>query len=93
MSTQELSEEDTKYRYITPAIKKSGWVKYDILMEYFFYDGKIIFHGKKVTRGKRKRGDYLLFKDNIPLAIVEAKKISNARRIVAMLSCRKFFSR
>ena len=75
MSTPELSEEDTKYRYITPAIEKSGWLKNDVRLEYFT-NGKIIVHGKKVTRGERKRADYLLFKNNIPLAIVEAKKYS-----------------
>ena len=41
MSNQELSEEDTKFRYITPAIEKSGWLKDDIRMEYFFTDGKL----------------------------------------------------
>lgn len=76
MGMQELSEEDTKYRYITPAIEKSGWAKNDIRMEYFFTAGKIIVHGKKVTRRERKRADYLLLKSNIPLAIVEAKKYS-----------------
>jgi len=76
MVMQELSEEDTKFRYITPVIEKSGWAKSDISMEYFFTDGKIIVHGQKVTRGERKRADYLLHKNNIPLAIVEAKKYS-----------------
>ena len=50
MAMQELSEEDTKYRYITPAIRK------------------------KNSRGEAKKADYLLHKNNIPLAIVEAKK-------------------
>ena len=40
MITYELSEEDTKFRYITPAIEKSGWAKDDIRMEYFFTAGK-----------------------------------------------------
>lgn len=73
---QELSEEDTKFRYITPAIEKSGWAKNDIRMEYFFTAGKIIVHGKKVTRGEAKKADYLLHKSNIPLAVIEAKKYS-----------------
>ena len=76
MSIQELSEEDTKFRYITPAIEKSGWLKDDIRMEYFFTAGKVIVHGNSVTRGKIKKADYLLHKENIPLAIVEAKKYS-----------------
>ena len=73
---QELSEEDTKYRYITPAIEKSGWAKSDISMEYFFTAGKIIVRGNKVKRGEAKKTDYLLHKNNIQLAIVEAKKYS-----------------
>lgn len=71
---QALSEEDTKYRYITPAIENSGWSKDDILMEYSFTDGKILVHGNIVERGKIKKADYLLHKGNIQLAIVEAKK-------------------
>ena len=54
----ELSEEDTKYRYITPAIEKSGWSKLDIRLEYFFTDGKVIVQGNNVTRGKSKKADY-----------------------------------
>ena len=76
MSIQELSEEDTKFRYITPAIEKSGWLKDDIRMEYFFTAGKVLVHGNSVTRGQIKKADYLLHKENIQLAIVEAKKYS-----------------
>jgi len=73
---QELSEEDTKFRYITPAIEKSGWTKDDIRMEYFFTDGKIIVRGNNVTRGQAKKADYILRKENVQLAIIEAKKYS-----------------
>lgn len=42
--------------------------------EYSFTDGRVIVRGNLVTRGKRKRADYLLnYKTNLPLAIVEAK--------------------
>lgn len=78
MITHELSEEDTKFRYITPAIEKSGWLKDDIRMEYFFTDGKVIVHGNSVNRGQIKKADYLLHKENIQLAIVEAKKYSKS---------------
>ena len=57
---QELSEEDTKFRYIIPSIEKSGWKKEDIRLKYPFTAGKIIVHGKKVTRGEVKKADYLL---------------------------------
>lgn len=70
-----LTEEDVKYRYITPAIEKAGWLAEKIAMEYFFTDGMITVQGNVVFRGEKKKADYLLFhQDNFPLAIVEAKK-------------------
>ena len=72
---KKLTEEDIKYRYITPAIEQAGWKKEQVLMEYFFTDGQVLVRGNTVKRGKRKKADYLLtHKDGqIPLAIVEAK--------------------
>ena len=72
---KKLSEEDTKYRYITSAIEKSGWLKNDIRMEYYFTDGKVIVQGNQTMRGQAKKVDYILHKDgHIQLAIVEAKR-------------------
>ncbi len=70
-----LTEDDTKYRFITPAIEKSGWQKEQVFLEYFFTDGQMIVRGKTTKRGKRKKADYLLTYSEglIPLAIVEAK--------------------
>ena len=72
---KKLTEEDVKYRLITPAIENAGWAKEQIFMEYFFTDGQVIVRGDSVGRGKRKKADYLLtFKDGQrPLAIIEAK--------------------
>ncbi|MDR2544258.1 MAG: DEAD/DEAH box helicase family protein [Methanobrevibacter sp.] len=71
--SQELTEEDIKNRFITPAIEKSGWKKEQVRMEYSFTDGRIIVQGEYTKRGKIKKADYLLFyTDNTPLAI-EAK--------------------
>ncbi len=72
---KKLTEEDIKYRYITPAIEQAGWKKEQILLEYFFTDGQVLVRGNTVRRGKRKKADYLLtHKDGqIPLAIIEAK--------------------
>jgi len=72
---KKLTEEDIKYRYITPAIEKAGWIKEQVLMEYFFTDGQVLVRGNTVKRGKRKKADYILtHKDSqIPLAIIEAK--------------------
>ncbi len=71
----ELTEEEIKLRYITPAIEKAGWDKQkQIRMEYSFTDGRIIPIGKTYKRGKAKKADYLLSHiNNLPLAIVEAK--------------------
>lgn len=72
---QQLSEEDIKFQYITPAIvENAGWNKKNIRMEYYFTDGRVIFQGKLHARQKGKKADYLLsLDDNFPIAIVEAK--------------------
>lgn len=70
-----MSEEDIKMKYITPAIEQAGWdIKKHVRAEYTFTDGRVIVRGNITTRGKKKRVDYILFyKPNIPLAIIEAK--------------------
>ena len=74
MGKRDLSEEDIKARYITPAVEQSGWDKKQIRYEYAFTAGRIILRGNITSRGKQKRADYLLFyKPNLPLAIIEAK--------------------
>ena len=70
-----LSEEDIKFRCISPALEKSGWKKDHIRMEYHFTDGQIFVRDSVVERGKGKKADYLLLKDGkFQLAVVEAKK-------------------
>ncbi|MDR1568643.1 MAG: DEAD/DEAH box helicase family protein [Streptococcaceae bacterium] len=71
----EMTEEDIKANFITPAIEKSGWKNgKDILYEYSFTDGRIEVHGERATRNKQKFTDYLLYyKKNFPIAVVEAK--------------------
>lgn len=75
MGKSELSEEDIKARYITPAIVDAGWnIKKQVRLEYAFTAGRIILRGNITTRGKQKRADYVLFyKNNFPLAVIEAK--------------------
>ena len=74
-----LSEEDIKFRFITPAIENAGWDKTHIRMEFPFTDGQMKIKGNKAVRGARKRADYLLYhQGNIPLAIVEAKDNNHA---------------
>lgn len=71
-----LTEEDTKLRFITPAIvETSKWPKELIRMEYSFTDGQVIVSRNRKKRGPSKKADYLLLHKNkeTPLAIVEAK--------------------
>lgn len=70
-----MTEEDIKMKYITPAVINAGWdLDTQIRAEYVFTDGRVIVRGNTTARGKQKRADYiLLYKPNIPLAIIEAK--------------------
>ena len=77
--SQQKNEETTKLKYITPVIL-DRWQDVDkILMEYYFTDGRISVDEYNIAhRSKPKKADYLLlFKDYIPLAIVEAKGIEH----------------
>lgn len=83
LEEQLKNEENTKLNYITPAIMNKWNSEGDrIVMEYgkdgsghYFTDGQILVDSEgNTSRGKRKKVDYLLlFKYNIPLALVEAK--------------------
>ena len=70
-----LSERDICTKFITPAIVAAGWdVHTQVREEVSFTVGRVIVHGRQVSRGEAKRADYILFyKPNIPLAVIEAK--------------------
>lgn len=73
-SFDKLTEEDVKYQYITPAIEDAGWTKEKFRFEYAFTDGRMRVDKGKCFRGKRRKADYiLLYKPNLPIAVVEAK--------------------
>lgn len=73
LSKKEMSEEDIKFQYITPAIT-AKWNAAKIALEHPITDGKINLRGNFAFREKPKRPDYLLFmSDNNPIAVVEAK--------------------
>jgi type I restriction enzyme R subunit len=71
----QMSEEDIKVNFITPAITKSGWRNgTEIVYEHYFTDGRIEVHGERAVRNKKKFADYLLYyKKDFPLAVIEAK--------------------
>lgn len=74
MNKKNLSETSIITKYILPAITNSGWNQGQIAQEVGFTDGKITVRKKIVSRGSRKRADIILYyKDNLPLAIIEAK--------------------
>ena len=75
LNKKELTEEDIKLKYITPALQEAEWdVKNQIRCEYYYTAGKINVRENIAQRGKGKKVDYLLsYKANIPIAIVEAK--------------------
>ena len=71
----QMTEEDIKLNFITPALEKAGW-KDKITMEtkVQFTDGKINLRGNMASREKPKKADYVLYINaNNPIAIVEAK--------------------
>lgn len=72
---QQQNEETTKMKYITPVIQAKWGNNDKIVMEYYYTDGRISIDEYNVAhRGKQKKVDYLLlWKDNVLLALVEAK--------------------
>ena len=75
---KELSEEDIKNRFITPALNNSGWNNEEFRMELKvkrkITDGKISLAGHRAHREKPKFADYVLYTEsNYPIAVVEAK--------------------
>ena len=70
---KQMTEEDIKLRYITPAVT-AKWSVNHITMETKITDGKINLKGNFVFREKPKKADYILYINaNNPIAIVEAK--------------------
>lgn len=72
-SKNQMSEEDIKLQFITPAII-ANWKLSQITMETKITDGKINLKGNLVVRERPKKADYVLYlNDSKPIAIVEAK--------------------
>ena len=73
LDKKQMTEEDIKLQYITPAII-SKWDIHKITMETQITDGKVNLKGNFVFREKPKRADYILYLGaNNPIAIIEAK--------------------
>ncbi len=79
MDKKQLTEQEIRTRYITPAIVKADWMASQIREEYAITQGRIIARGGTFKRDKAKYADYVLFyKPRIPLAVVEAKDNNHA---------------
>lgn len=74
-SKKEMSEEDIKANFITPAIVSKGWKNGEhIAYEEYFTDGRIEVRGDKARRKEGKKSDYsLYYQFGTRIAIVEAK--------------------
>ena len=73
INKKQMTEEDIKLRYITPAII-ANWDVDSITMETRITDGKINLKGNFVVRDRPKKADYILYLgQSTPIAIVEAK--------------------
>ena len=75
LDKKQMTEEDIKYNFITPAIQAKGWSdKITMETQVKFTDGKIDLKGNVVKREPAKKADYILYlNSNNPIAIVEAK--------------------
>lgn len=70
---KQLSEEDVKRLFITPAIE-AQWDKNHIRMEAAITDGRVNIKGNLASRLPAKKADYLLYTSGgFPIAVVEAK--------------------
>lgn len=68
LNKKQMSEEDIKLNYITPAIQP-GWSGH-ITMETKITDGRINIKGNMVARSKPKFADYLLFQEFLKFGTV-----------------------
>ena len=78
LSKRQMTEEDIKLQFITPAITKK-WALSLITMETRITDGQINLRGNMVSRKEAKKADYILYlNESTPVAIVEAKDNKHA---------------
>lgn len=75
LSKKDMTEEDIKLNFITPALHDRGWEnKITMETKVQLTDGRINLRGNMVARSAPKKADYILYiSANNPIAIVEAK--------------------
>ena len=84
----DMTEADTCREFATPKLVAAGWGTSESVIgeQHGFTNGRIIVAGGKVRRGKQRRADDLLYdRRDMPLAVVEAVRDTNAARVPATL--------
>ena len=71
---KDLKEQEIRTLYISPALKNKGWeTGQNMREEYYFTDGRVVIAGSQHSTAEGKKADYLLYHNNRPIAVVEAK--------------------
>ena len=79
INKKELKEQEIRTLFITPALNKSGWeVLKNMREEFYFTDGRVFIAGSQHSVGEGKKADYLLYHNDRPIAVVEAKDTNHA---------------
>ena len=72
---EQLSEEDVRNMYITPALTKKWSLEKQIRSEVYFTAGRVVVRGNMSARKRGEKADYILYYNSSkPIAVVEAKK-------------------
>ncbi|WP_344079503.1 EcoAI/FtnUII family type I restriction enzme subunit R [Streptomyces crystallinus] len=72
-----LTEQETCGALVLPALSAAGWSKDQIREQYSINDGKLVVSPRRHRRERALIADYVLeYRDDVPLAVVEAKRTS-----------------
>ncbi|TFV32012.1 hypothetical protein E4K10_13600 [Streptomyces sp. T1317-0309] len=72
-----LTEQETCRAFVMPALSAAGWSKDQIREQYSINDGKLVVSPRRHRRERALIADYVLeYRDDVPLAVVEAKRTS-----------------
>ena len=83
-----MNEADTCHTYVLPKLKSAGWEDEYITEQLVLTPGRIVPIGERHTRKEGLRPDYVLFiRQNIPIAVVEAKANIKAREMDCSKLC------
>jgi len=81
LNRSQLSEQDIRSKFITPALIAAGWdLQLQIRESFALKAGRIVVRGQRGVRDKSTTlfADYVLFFQGIPVAVVEAKDANHS---------------